>query len=331
MRRRDFVAACSLVALAAACRDTKPVARIGWLGILDEGNPADRSIPLEGFRAGLRERGWTEGRDLVLEERYGNFGNAQELAAQLVQAKVALMVAEGGMIFRVLQVSDTVPLLFHINGDPVEAKLVASYGHPGGIRTGVTNLSEVLSTKRVELLREALPRMKHFAAIANVGHPGWKVEEGATQAAARQLGLELTWLPVTQAADIVPALESAARERVAGIVAVPDNLVTGQAAKFAEFTAKHGIPAVSGSAAFAEAGNLMSYGPNQRDAYAKLGDYADRILKGAKPADLPVENPSRFELVINRGTFDALKLAVAPSLLALGPRVIDPGRESQRK
>ena len=199
---------------------------------------------------------------------------------------------------------------------------MTSYARPGGNCTGVTNLSDVLSRKRVELLREALPHMNRVAAVANVGHPGWKVEEDATQAAARQLGLNLTWLPVTKASDISPALETAARERATGIVAVPDNLITGQAATFAAFTAKHGIPAISGSAAFAEAGNLLTYGPNQRDVYVKLGAYADRILKGAKSADLPVENPSKFELVVNRATFKAMNLAVPPSLLALGPRVV---------
>jgi putative ABC transport system substrate-binding protein len=325
MGRRQFLSTTGgLLALAmvAACRDTKPTARIGWLGIRSDGGSVDRSIPLEGLREGLKDRGWIEGQNLAIEQRSGNFDNAHDLAVELVQAKVALIVAEGGMIFRILAASEVTPLLFHINGDPEEAKLVTSYARPGGNRTGVTNLSDVLSRKRVELLREALPHMTRVAAIANVGHPGWKVEEDATQAAARQLGLDLTWLPVTKAADISPALGTAARERVAGIVAVPDNLITGQATTFATFTAKHGIPAISGSAAFAEAGNLMTYGPNQRDVYVKLGTYADRILKGAKPADLPVENPSKFELVINRATFNAMKLAVPPSLLALGPRVV---------
>ena len=324
INRRRFLAAASglLSPLAAFAQDPKRIARIGWLGIRNESGTADRSIPLEGLRAGLKDRGWVEGRNLVIEERNGTFDNAHELAQQLVQSNVALIVVEAGMIFRIVKVSDTIPMLFHVNGDPVEAKLVASYGRPGGNRTGVTNLSDVLSSKRVELLRDALPHMRRVAAIANVGHPGWKVEEGATQVAAKQLGLELSWLPVTRATDVAAALEAAARERVAGIVAVPDNLIFGQAATFAKFTAKHGIPAISGSAGFTEAGNLMSYGPSQHDVYVKLASYADRILKGAKPADLPVENPSKIELVVNQSTFGALKLAVPQSLLALGPRIV---------
>lgn len=298
------------------------MARIGWLGIRDETGTADRSILLEGLRAGLEERGWVEGRNIVIEQRNGTFDTANELARQLMQSNVSLIVVEGGMIFRIAGVPNAPPMLFHVNGDPVEAKLVESYARPGGNRTGVTNLSDVLSSKRVELLRDALPHMKHVAAIANVGHPGWRVEERATQAAAKQLGLGLSWLPVIRAADVAPALEAVMRARAVGIVAVPDNLILGQAGTFAQFTKQHGIPAISGSAGFAEAGNLMSYGPSQRDAYVKLGAYADRILKGAKPADLPVENPSKIELVVNRSTFSALKLVVPPSLLALGPRIV---------
>jgi len=270
----------------------------------------------------LRERGWVEGRNLVIEQRSGNFANAAELAGQLVQAQVALIVVEGGMIFRVLAVSETTPLLFHVNGDPVDAKLVSSYGRPGGNRTGMTSLSEMLSAKRVEFLAQAVPQMKRVAAIANEGHPGWPVEHKATQAAAKQLGLELTWLPVYARADVSAALDSAARSGAEGIVAVPDNLLFGQASVFAEFSARTGIATISSTVSFVEAGNLMSYGPVLRDVYVKLAAYADRILRGSKPSDLPVENPDRLELVNDVQTAKALKIKLPATLLARADRLI---------
>ena len=324
-RRHFLMAACGLLGLSGTsmAQETRRTARIGWLGIRDGGAVGTQSPRLEGLRAGLRNRGWIEGENLVIEQRSGDFANAHELAVQLVQANVAMIVVEGGMIFRVLGASDTTPLLFHVNGDPVEAKLVASYARPGGNRTGTTSLSDTLSGKRVELLKEALPQMKRLAAIANQGHPGWTVEHRATHAAARQLGLELTWLPVFSASEVAPALESALRSGAEGIVAVPDNLILNESARFADFASKRGVPMISGFAAFAEAGNLMSYGPELRDVYFKLATYADKLLKGAKPADLPVENPDRIELVINLRTARAMGLKFPRPLLARADRSIE--------
>jgi putative tryptophan/tyrosine transport system substrate-binding protein len=310
-----------MLAGAVRAQESRRPPSIGWLGVHSDSTAP--SVALEGLRAGLRERGWIEGQNLVIEQRSGNFTHAAELAAQLVQAQVSLIVAEGGMIFRILAVSETMPLLFHVNGDPVEAKLVASYARPGGNRTGMTSLSEQLSAKRVELLAQALPTMKKIAAIANQGHPGWPVEHQATTAAARQLGLYLTWLPVYARTDVAPALDSAARSGATGIVAVPDNLLFSMAPAFAEFGARTGLAAISSTASFAEAGNLMSYGPVLRDVYVKLASYADRILRGAKPADLPVEIPDRVELVLNARVARAANIRLPPTLMARADRLIE--------
>ena len=226
------------------------------------------------------------------------------------------------MIFRAHTMAGATPLVFHVNGDPVEAKLVASYARPGGNMTGITNLSAEMSGKRVELLREALPHMTRMAAIANQGHPGWQVEFKATQAATRQLGLALTWLPVYSAQDFGAAFESVAREGAQGLVAVPDNLILSQAKTIADFTAKSGIPAISGWGEFVDAGNLMSYGPAMRDVYATIATYVDRLLRGARPADLPVENPTRFELVFNANLAQSLKLKVPQSILVRIDRAV---------
>lgn len=299
------------------------VARVGWLGFSSGTGSAPSSIPLAGLRAGLRERGWVEGNNLVIETRSGGFDDAKALTAELLQAKVDVIVAQGGMIFRARPFAGTTPLVFQINGDPVEAKLVASYARPGGTLTGVTNLSAELSGKRVELLRQALPEMKRLGAIANQGHPGWQVEQKATHAAAAQFGLELHWFPVYSPKDFEGALDSVSSSGAFGMVAVPDNLILNNAKTIADFGTKKRIPAISGSGEFAAAGNLMSYGPVLRDIYVKMAGYADRLLRGAKADDLPVENPTRFELVVNLKVARALNLKVPQSILVRADRVIE--------
>lgn len=324
MLRRAFALAGGLVTVCpVALAQPTRVARIGWLGLANGSAPSSASVPLAGLRAGLRERGWVEGRNLAIETRHGGFDDAEELTSQLLRAQVELIVTEGGMIFRAWRHAGDTPLLFQINGDPVEAKLVGSYARPGGTMTGVTNLSAELSAKRVELLKTALPQMTRCAAIANQGHPGWQVESDATRAAAARLNLELTWLPVYAPGDFAPALDAVARSGAQGLIAVPDNLTLAQAKAFAEFGARQRVPAISGSGEFADAGNLMSYGPVQYDTYVKLGSYADKVLRGAKPGELPVENPTRFELVINLKLARSLKMSVAPPVLLRADRLIE--------
>lgn len=318
-RRQLLVVAGAVLASSIVRAQPRRIARIGWLGITD---PAT-SVPLQGLRAGLQQLGWAEGDNLQIEIRIGTFGNAKELTAELLQAKVEVIAAEGGMIFRAWQTAGTTPMVFQINGDPVEARLVSSYARPGGNVTGVTNLAAELSMKRVELLKEALSNATRIAAIANQGHPGVRVEYDATHAAAKQLGLGLTWVPAYSAQDFAAALDATGREGVQGLIAVPDNLMLNQAKTIAEFSAARRLPAISGFAQFTAAGNLMSYGPSIRDSYAKMGMYVDKLLKGAKAADLPVENPTRFELVLNLKVARALNLKLPQSLLLRADRVID--------
>lgn len=325
IRRRSFICAASGLLgyhTLAFAQQQRRVARIGWLG-RSPGQKPGPSIELESVRAGLRERGWVEGDNLIIEARSGDFADAKELTAQLLQAKVELIVTQGGMIFRARPFAGDTPLVFHINGDPVEAKLVASYARPGGTLTGVTNLSEELSAKRVELLREALPQMTRIAAIANQGHPGWQVELKGTQAATSRFGLSLIWLPVYAPKDFDAALDSAVSAAAHGMVAVPDNLILNHAKNIADFGTKRGIPSISGWGEYTAAGNLMSYGPILRDVYFKMASYADKLLRGAKPADLPVENPTRFELVLNLKVARALNLKVPQSILVRADRVIE--------
>jgi putative ABC transport system substrate-binding protein len=299
------------------------VAKIGWLGVGDPSAPSAPSVPLEGLREGLRQLGWIEGENLHIEIRNGTFDNAKDLTVALVQANVEVIVAQGGMVFRAHAFTGNTPMLFQMNGDPVEAKLVTSYSRPGGNLTGVTNLSAQLSGKRIELLKEALPHAKRIAAVANQGHPGAGVEAEATAAAAKQLGLGLEWFPVYSAKDFAGAFDGIARSGAHGLIAIPDNLILNQAKPIAEFSTARGIPVMAGFAQMTAAGSLMSYGPILRDSYVKLATYVDKLLKGAKAGDLPVENPTRFEMAINLKVAKNLKLKLPQSLLVRADRVIE--------
>ena len=322
-RRQLLIGAGAMLASPVVRAQARRVAKVGWLGVVDPAAPSAPSVPLEGLRAGLRQLGWVEGENLQIEIRAGNFGNARDLTTALVQANVDVIVAQGGMVFRAHPFAGATPMLFQVNGDPVEAKLVASYARPGGTLTGVTNLSSQLSAKRVEYLKEALPHITRIAAVANQGHPGARMEEEATATAAKQLSVGLGWYPVHSAQDFTAAFEGIARDGAQGVIAIPDGLMINQAKAIGEFSSTRGIPVMSGFAEMTAAGSLMSYGPVLRESYAKLATYVDKLLKGAKAADLPVENPTRFEMVINLKVAKTLNVKLPQALLVRADRVVE--------
>lgn len=323
IRRREFLIAAGGLALlpsVAKAQRASKVARIGWLSTV---GGALSPVPFESFRSGLRERGWTEGDNLLIEARTGAPGNAGELAAELLRTNVELIVAPGGMVFGARKVTGATPLVFGINGDPVLAKLVVSFARPGGNLTGITALSDELSGKRLELLREAASGATRFAALANQGHPGVGVEFEATLAAARRLGVSVKWYSVYTAGDFDATLADIAREGAQALVAIPDALINNQAKAIAEFAASRRIPTMSGWSEFVEAGNLLSYGPSLRGWYRHMSIYADKLLRGAKPSDLPVEQPTVFEFVVNLKAARAMGLKVPQSILLRADRVIE--------
>lgn len=326
MNRRDTVLA--LLALSAAPRMTQAqqsgkVARVGWLGWIGGPGASANPVPLEAFRTGMHERGWIEGKNLFIEARVGTQREARNFATDLLRLKVDLIVAQGPMIFGARSAEGTVPMVFNINGDPVEAKLVASLARPGGNLTGITALSEELAGKRLELLKEAVPGVVRVAAIANQAHPGVQTELRESQAAAKRLGVKLQWLPVYSVADFDAAFAAVEREGAQALVAIPDNLINDRAKIIAEFAANRRIPTVSGWAEFSEAGNLMSYGPELRGFFRQIAVYADKLLRGARPADLPVEQPTKFELTVNLKTAKALGITIPQSVLIRTDRVIE--------
>lgn len=276
-RRRFLVAAGGFLALPQSARAQKPptTARVGWLGWTGGPGTVASAAPLDAFRSGLADRGWQEGRNLVLQTRTGDGAASRALATDLLRSGVDVLVAQGPMVFGARAVAGATPVVFNINGDPVEAKLVASLARPGGTLTGVTALSAGLAGKRIEFLKQTTPGVLRMAALANQSHPGVQTESDASQAAARQLGIALQWYPVYGADDFPAAFEAIARSGAGALVAIPDNLVNQQAKAIAAFSVQRRIPSISGWAEFAEAGNLMSYGPNLRDYYRLLAGYVE--------------------------------------------------------
>lgn len=324
VRRRLLAAACGLAVLPLTSRAQRAerVARVGWLGWTGGAGVSPSPAPLEAFRSGLVDRGWQEGKNLVIEVRAGDGSQSRELTKELLRSEVDVIVAQGPMVFGGRAAAGTAPIVFSINGDPVEAKLVASLSRPGGNLTGVTALSEALAGKRLELLKEIVPRTVRVAAIANQAHPGVQTEFNASQLAAQKLGMTLQWYPVYSAGDFDKTFDAIARDGAGAVVAIPDNLINQQAKGIAGFSAKRRIPAVSGWAEFAEAGNLAAYGPNLRAYYRHVAVYVDKLLRGAVPADLPVEQPTEFELVLNLKAAGALDVSVPQSVLLRADRTI---------
>ena len=332
MDRRTFICGLTLGALAAP-RDARAqsagkVYRIGALSL----NPIDPSAPdiFDGFLRGLRERGWVVGRNITLEYRNGG-GRAERLqgaAQELVALDVDLIVAWGGVDIRAaMQATRTIPIVMGVHsGDPVGSGFVASLARPGGNVTGVSPVAPELISKRVELLREVRPGLTRIGVLWDLATgPVDRMEavRGGYDAAARTLGITWHPLPVRVPEDLPRAFEDARRQRVEALSFGPDTqFLRAHLAKISELAVKDRLPTVADRDVYAEAGLLMAYGPDLHDLWALAAYHVDKILKGAKPADLPVEQPTKFELVINLKTAKALGITVPQSLLLRADELI---------
>lgn len=324
MLRRQILAG-SLAVVAGPrpgrAQTTRKTARVGWLGSINRGSVLG-SLPVEALRSGLADLGWTEGVNLVLEQREGERDQVPALVGELLRAKVEVIVVRGPLVTIARAHSGPTPLVFTINGDPVEAGLVASMARPGGLLTGVTALSIELAGKRIEMLKLAHPGITRVAALANDSHPGRRLEHDASHTAARRLGLDLKYYPVLAARDFDAAFAAIAADGASALVSFTDALITGQSGAIAEFALRQRLPSISGWAEFAQAGNLMSYGPSYHEFFRRTATYVDRLLRGAKPGELPVEQPTRFELVVNRATARSIGVTLQNALLARADEVI---------
>ncbi len=291
--------------------------RVGWLA------PAPNPDNLEALRSGLRALGYLEGTNLVLETRYAQ-GALPELAAAvaaLVRDRPHVIVTDGSQAAAAARRSATsIPVVF-VSGDPVGMGLVSSLSRPGGTMTGFGIVSTELNVKRLELLRDAFPRASRVGVLHEARQLGTMIPPMET--AARTLGLQLIRLQVRVADDLDPAFAAAVRERVDVVVAVASALFHAEKQRVLSLAATHRLPTMYENQAFPDAGGLMSYGPDVADVFRRAASYVARILTGARPADLPVQQPTKFELVINLRTAKALGLSIPRSLLLRADRVID--------
>ena len=317
-----------LVGLALAsvrltdAQQAKKVPRIGFLGAASASFYAART---NAFRQGLNELGYTEGKNIVIEYRYaeGKLDRLPALAKELVGLKSDVIVAAPTpSVLAAKKASATIPIVFVSVGDPVGSGLVASLARPGENITGLTVLVPELSGKRLELLKEAIPNVTRVAALWNPANPAQELVWKEMQAAAQELRLQLQSLEVRSANDFDIAFKAALRERAQALIPSPDPLINTQLKRIVEFAAKNRLPAMYGGPEVVDAGGLMSYAPNYTDQYRRAAVYVDKILKGAKPADLPVEQPTKFEFVINLKTAKQIGLTIPPNVLARADRVI---------
>lgn len=317
MKRRTLCRVLGLPLLAVAQRvgaQPKPAFRVAWVSL----EQANSSSPVfAAFRAGMAELGYVEGKNLVIDAWWGDglAARLEQQRADILAARPDVIVAQGGVALGpMLHASVDRPVLFSMSGDPVAAKIVASYSHPGGNATGITLFAAELTAKRMALLKEMLPGMRSIAVIANPRHAGAQRELQSAQDAAARLGLRLSHFPTQSRAELDAALAEIASARSDAILVFADGFALQHADRIAAFSRSQRIPVVAGWAPFAQQGNLMAYGPEFTDVYRRLASYADRIHKGARPADLPVEQPTKFELVINLTTAKALGLTVPQAL-----------------
>ena len=311
---------CSILVSVHPAEAQKPgkLARIGFLG--PQSRPTGR---VEAFRQGLRGLGYIEGQNIKIEYR-GHEDRSQlaSLATELVREKVELIVTQGGATRAAQTAAVTVPIVFGFSGDPVEAGLVTSLARPGGNMTGITMLAFELVGKRLEVLKEVLPKVSRVTVLSSPAHPGEQRELSESQRTAKSVGVTLLYHQVNTTADVKAALDATMKENANALLAFPDPVTTSHREQIAEFAVKQRLPSVFGWGDFVEAGGLMSYGPDHNALWRRLASYVDKILNGAKPSDLPVELPMKFELVINLKTAKQIGLTVPPNVLARADRVI---------
>jgi len=310
-----------LAPLAAEAQRPSEVRRIGYLQAGVSGLP---SSFYEILREGLRDLGYVEGRNIIIEYRSGEDRlRVAELAAELVRLNVEVIVTPGAATSAAKRATETVPIVFSYSGDPMEAGFVKSLARPGGNMTGITWLAFELVGKRLEFLKEAAPRASRLAILSNPAHPGEQRELRETERTARAVGSMVQYHQVRTTADFHAAFDAIVRDKADALLVFPEGVTMTHRQQLAEFATKQRLPSVFGWREYAEAGGLMSYGPNRVETAKRLAVYVDKILKGRKPADLPVEQPTKFELVINMKTAKALGLTIPQTLLLRADQIIE--------
>jgi putative ABC transport system substrate-binding protein len=318
MRRREFFTLIGCVTawpLSARAQQTR---RLPTIGILGAATPAVWAPWIAAFESRLDELGWIKGRSVAIEYRWaeGRSERFTEIATEFVRFNVDVIFTAGTeSTVAAKQVTSVIPIVFALAVDPIAAGLVESLARPGGNVTGLSLQSSDLAGKRLELLRELLPNLRRLAILVNVNNPGGVAEMSKAEAAARTLGLDVAKLEIRRAEDIAPAFE-AIKGHADALYVGPDPLVNSNRVRIQTLSLSAQLPTIYGFRGYVEAGGLMSYGPNSTEEFWRAAEIVDKVLRGAKPADIPVEQPTKFDLVVNLTTAKALGLTVPDKLLA---------------
>lgn len=327
LHRRKLIGTLGAVALSmplGAIAQTAPGAQ--RIGVFILGNADAAALWLAAFRQGMTDLRWAEGRDYVIDARYagGDASAAPALAAALVNSRPALLLTSGDAGTRALaQHAREIPIVFTIAQDPVGNGFAASLRQPGGATTGLTSLASDLGGKRLQLLKEAAPSIKHAGLLFEPDHAGSTLQAKEIEGAARQLGLRVTALALHQAADIGPAFKTGAARGARAYIVAEGSITNTQRQTIATHILHLKAPSIGGNIEYVEAGGLMSYAASFQDNFRRAAAYAVKILKGAKPGDLPIEQPMRFDLALNRSTARVLGLKFPHTILLLATREIE--------
>jgi ABC-type uncharacterized transport system substrate-binding protein len=311
--------------LAPLVAETQQAAKVARIGVLHPGAPATSKHFAAAFDQGLRELGYLQGQNIVVERRFAEAKaeRISDIAAELVRLKVDVIVTSTDPgIAAVRQQTQTIPIVMANSTDPVATGFVASLARPGGNVTGLSSISPELSVKRLELLKEAVPGLSRVAIVWNPDVRGGALEYKETESAARSLRLQLQSVEVTRADDFDRAFSALTTGRAEALTVAPSSVAFRNRSQIASLAQKNRLPSIFGLREFADAGGLMAYGPSFTDGWRRAATYVDKILKGAKPADLPVEQPTKFELVINLKTAKALGLTIPRSMLLRADEII---------
>jgi ABC-type uncharacterized transport system substrate-binding protein len=325
MMRREFIGFVGGAAVSwSGAVWAQQTAKLPTVGFLVAGTPASHGQWVAAFVQRLSELGWIEGRTVAITYRWaeGHSERYTEIAAEFVRLKVDVIVTTGPAVPAAKQATSVIPVVFALAGDPVGTGLIASLARPGGNVTGLSIQQIDLASKRLELLREIVPGLRRLAIMANIGFPDAVLEMREVQSTAKMLGLEIVALEIRQAEDIAPAFESL-KGPVDALYVCADPMVSTNRIRINTSALGARLPTMHGFRDYVEVGGLMSYGPNNANLFRRAAEYVDKILKGAKPGDLPVEQPTKFDLIINLKTAKALGLTVLPSLLARADEIIE--------
>jgi putative ABC transport system substrate-binding protein len=319
-----ILVAVMLLGVALTAEAQQPV-RIPRIGILITASASSFSARVEAFRQRLRELGYVEGKNIVIEYRYaeGKRERLSALAAELVRLKVDVIVTTGVVpVLAAKKANPTIPIVFAASSDPVGSGLVSSLAQPGGTITGLSQMAPDLDGKRLELLKEAFPKIVRVAFLWQAGGIRGNLELTDMEAAAKVLGIKLLSLPVRSLDDFDSAFARAKREGAQTLITTTGALIVTQRRRVLDFAAKNRLPAMYPNSEFVEAGGLMSYGPDYTELWRRAADFVDKILKGTKPADMPVEQPTKFEFLVNLKTAKQIGLTIPQKVLERADKVI---------